>query len=121
MSIIFGAVKSEGDSISGEELSALGLATGKYALDGTCVHASGRVGMGFQPQHTNQRTWIESQPVLDASHNVLTFDGRLDNYKEIATLLAIDGNDVPDSAIVLAAFQRWGGDCFARLVGDWAL
>jgi len=121
MSIIFGAVKSEGDSISGRELSTLGQATGKYALDGTCVHASGRVGMGFQPQLTNQRTWLESQPVSDVSHNMLTFDGRLDNYKEISTLLAIDGDDVPDSAIVLAAFQRWGGGCFARLVGDWAL
>jgi asparagine synthase (glutamine-hydrolysing) len=121
MGIIFGAVKSEGDSISGEELSALGQATGKYASGGTYVHTNGRIGMGFQPQLTNQRTWIESQPVLDVSHNMLTFDGRLDNYKEISKLLCIDGNDVPDSAIVLAAFQRWGGGCFARLVGDWAL
>src|SRR5271170_4360780 len=117
MSIIFGVVKSEGDSIKDGELSALGQVTGKYALDGTYVHASGRVGMGFQPQHTNQRTWMESQPVLDVSHNMLTFDGRLDNYKELSTLLAIDGNEVPDSSIVLAAFQRWGCRCFARLVG----
>lgn len=121
MSIIFGVVKSEGDSISEGELSALAQLTGNYALDGTYVHASGRVGMGFQPQHTNQRTWIESQPVLDVSHNMLTFDGRLDNYKELSTLLAIDGNEVPDSSIVLAAFHRWGCGCFARLVGDWAL
>jgi asparagine synthase (glutamine-hydrolysing) len=121
MSIIFGAVKSEDDTISEEELSDLAQVTGKYALNGTYIHASGRVGMGFQPQLTNQRSWRESQPVLDPSLNLLTFDGRLDNYKELSGLLAIDGNEVPDSSIVLAAFHRWGCDCFARLVGDWAL
>jgi asparagine synthase (glutamine-hydrolysing) len=121
MSIIFGVVKSEGDLIQKEELSALAEATEKYALDGTYVHANGQVGMGFQPQHTNQRTRMECQPVLDVSQNMLTFDGRLDNRKELSTLLAIDGNEVSDSSIVLAAFQRWGCQCFGRLVGDWAL
>ena len=26
-----------------------------------------------------------------------------------------------DSMIILAAFQRWGEECFAQLIGDWAL
>jgi asparagine synthase (glutamine-hydrolysing) len=52
---------------------------------------------------------------------MLTFDGRLDNSSELCELLNICHCDSPDSLIVLAAFERWGEDCFARLIGDWAL
>jgi asparagine synthase (glutamine-hydrolysing) len=121
MSIIFGVVKSEGDSTSKGDLSGLAQVTAKYGPDGTYVRAHGRVGMGFQVQLTDQRTSIESQPIFDLSQNLLTFDGRLDNYRELSSLLGINGDEVSDSSIVHAAFNRWGCDCFARLVGDWAL
>jgi asparagine synthase (glutamine-hydrolysing) len=30
-------------------------------------------------------------------------------------------NNTSDSEIILSAYRRWGKDCFARLIGDWAL
>lgn len=49
------------------------------------------------------------------------FDGRLDNRDDLTEALGISGNGVPDSAVVLAALERWGDDSIARLVGPFAL
>jgi asparagine synthase (glutamine-hydrolysing) len=121
MSIIFGMLKSDGDSVVEPELRHLAIATQKHAPDGSFVKACGRVGMGFQPYRTHQRLDLESQPVRDVSGNLLTFDGRLDNYKELCELLDLRSQEMPDSAIVLASFDRWGEMCFSRFTGDWAM
>jgi asparagine synthase (glutamine-hydrolysing) len=121
MSIIFGLRDAEGTTIDERKLLDLAHATNRYALDGTFVRASGRIGMGFQPFHTHQRSSFESHPIGDACCNMLTLDGRLDNYAELGKLLEIQPGETGDSAIILAAFRRWGEDCFSRFVGDWAL
>ncbi|RXH53879.1 asparagine synthetase B family protein [Granulicella sibirica] len=122
MSIIFGVRKSEEDLVTEQDLLHLGHTTDRYALDGTSVHSRGRVGMGFQPYHTHERSRLECGPSSDNdTGNMLGFDGRLDNHKELCSLLNIAVPQASDSVIVLAAFARWGESCFARLTGDWAL
>jgi asparagine synthase (glutamine-hydrolysing) len=121
MSIIFGVRRSAGESVSTEELLTLALATQRYAPDGIFVQGHGNIGMGFQPYHTHERSQLESQPASDGSDNFLVLDGRLDNYTQLKADLKIVRSDVPDSALVLAAFERWGEQCFSHFIGDWAL
>jgi asparagine synthase (glutamine-hydrolysing) len=121
MSIIFGILKADGDSAVEPELRQLGIATKRHALDGTFVKACGRVGMCFQPYLTHQRLGLESQPLGDVMGNLITFDGRLDNYEELCGLLDLGNGERSDSEIALASFQRWGEECFSRFVGDWAV
>jgi asparagine synthase (glutamine-hydrolysing) len=121
MSIIFGTRQAEGQHVEEKQLLALAHATDRYAPDGTFVQAEGRVGMGFQPYHTHQRSYLESQPAIDGRGNMLTLDGRLDNYVELCELLAIQDTNTSDSLIALAAFERWGAHCFSQLIGDWAV
>jgi asparagine synthase (glutamine-hydrolysing) len=121
MSIIFGVTNGLGQTVEKRDLLNLAQATQKYAPDGTFVHTQRHIGMGFQPYHTHQRSNLEALPLVDANGNVLSFDGRLDNHVELCDLLEIQEADVPDSRIVLKAFQRWGAECFSQLVGDWAL
>jgi asparagine synthase (glutamine-hydrolysing) len=121
MSVIFGVRRTQGERISEQELRHLAAATKPYAPDGLSINASGRIGMGFQPFHTHHRSRIESQPVVDDRSNMLAFDGRLDNHRELCELLDIHGYNIPDSLIALTAFKRWGEECFSRLTGDWAL
>jgi asparagine synthase (glutamine-hydrolysing) len=121
MSNILGLRKAEGQIIEEPQLINLAHATNRYAPDGTFVRAIGRVGMVFQPYHTHQRSIIETQPTVDARGNMLTFDGRLDNHAEIRNLLGLPQTDFADSSIVLAAFERWGDDCFSQFIGDWSL
>jgi asparagine synthase (glutamine-hydrolysing) len=50
------------------------------------------------------------------------WDGRLDNREglicESGDRLTAGSTDV---SIAAAAYERWGSDCFAKLIGDWAL
>jgi asparagine synthase (glutamine-hydrolysing) len=121
MSIILGTREPLGAIITRQELLSIARATEGYAPDGTWVAVEGRVGMGFQPYHTHERSNLDSQPVIDAEGNMVTLDGRIDNHKELRSALHRPDEGAPDSEIVLAAFRRWGEGCFSRLVGDWAL
>jgi asparagine synthase (glutamine-hydrolysing) len=121
MSILFGIRQAEGHAVEEPQLRRMASATDRYAPDGTFLRANGRVGMGFQPYHTHQRSHLEAQPLVNARGDVLTFDGRLDNSAELCNLLDLKHERAADSTIVLEAFSRWGETCFSRFVGDWAL
>jgi asparagine synthase (glutamine-hydrolysing) len=121
MSIIFGVCKPPHAIVTREELLHFAESTERYAPDGMSVGANGRIGMGFQPYYTHARSHLESQPLVDVEGNMLTLDGRIDNQAELRDILDIRDNDCPDSIVVLAAFRRWGKECFSQLIGDWAL
>jgi asparagine synthase (glutamine-hydrolysing) len=121
MSIIFGMLKEPGARAAESEVLDLAAATERYATGASRVYTGGRLGMGFQPYFSHQRSAKEDRPVEDAYGHVLGFDGRLDNYKELGELLGLGGPEVPDSEIVLSAFARWGQACFSRFIGDWAI
>ena len=121
MAILLGICQGEGRIVQERRLLEFARATDRYALDGTFVRAQGRIGMGFQPYHTHERSNLEAQPAVDERGNMLTLDGRIDNHAELCQLLNIDGEKIADSQIVLAAFERWGEACFSMLIGDWSL
>jgi asparagine synthase (glutamine-hydrolysing) len=121
MSVIFGLRRPCGQLAQGEEMRNLAETTKRYAPDGTFTDVGGRVGMGFQPFHTTERSRLETQPLIDFQNNMLVLDGRLDNYRELREALNIDNSDIADSGLILAAFRKWGETCFSRFVGDWAL
>ncbi|HEY0633033.1 MAG TPA: asparagine synthase-related protein [Thermoleophilaceae bacterium] len=65
----------------------------------------------------------DSQPVFDATGSIaLVGDLRIDNRAELAGVLGVPhGSEVPDSAIALAAYGRWGNQFLERVVGAFAL
>ncbi len=121
MGIIFGILRAPREQVKEAEMVLLASPTLRYAPDGTFVLVKGNVGMGFQPYYTHERSRLESRPASDSHGNLLVFDGRLDNHGELSTELGSGSRDVADSLLILAAFERWGEQCFSRLIGDWAL
>jgi asparagine synthase (glutamine-hydrolysing) len=77
--------------------------------------------MGLQPYFSHHRSAKENRPTEDVHGNVLSFDGRLDNYRELVQRLGIEDPECPDAQIVLSAFAHWGQACFSLFVGDWAI
>jgi asparagine synthase (glutamine-hydrolysing) len=65
----------------------------------------------------------EQQPLTDDNRNALVFDGRIDNREDLIRQLSLVGRaaTIPDAAVVLAAFQKWGSDSLARIEGEFAL
>lgn len=121
MSILFGIRRAEGQNVEEHLLRRMASATERYAPDGTFIKVNGRIGMGFQPYHTHQRSKLGSLPAVSRCGDMLTFDGRLDNYTELCELLDLEHDHTSDSTIALEAFSRWDEECFSRFIGDWAL
>jgi asparagine synthase (glutamine-hydrolysing) len=75
----------------------------------------------YHPFHTTKESRRETQPHITSSGAVLSWDGRLDNradlIRQLGDVVTIGSTDVE---IVAAACERWS-DCFAMLIGDWAL
>jgi len=121
MSIIFGILKSELVRVEDRELLGLARATEQYALNGTFTQKNGTIGMGCQPSFTHERGKLDAEILIDRNGNMVSLDGRIDNFSEICGRLEISAHSSSDSSIVLAAFERWGEACFSHLVGDWAI
>lgn len=121
MSIIFGIANLSQGRVENEALLGLAQSTKTYAPDGAFFKVADHIGMGFQPYHTNLRSAFETEPLTDAGGNIIVLDGRLDNHAELAHLLSVDDEYAADSALMLAAYARWGENCFERFVGDWSL
>jgi asparagine synthase (glutamine-hydrolysing) len=66
----------------------------------------------------------EHQPLVDATGDrVIVADARIDNREELYHELRLRRrplSQLADSALILAAHERWGEDCVARLLGDFA-
>lgn len=122
MSVQAGIWNLDGEPVNGESLTRISQSIVEYGPDGENTYLDGPVGMLYRPFHTTLESHIERQPHVSASGRVLTWDGRLDNRDELIAQLWKDAtDDLTDVAIVAAAFDRWATDCFAKLVGDWAL
>src|SRR5437762_1650532 len=88
--------------------------------ESSCVHGS--VALLHRAFHTTAESRSEKQPYRSLRGFIFTWDGRLDSRDELILELHNDlTGDQTDIAIVAAAFERCGTDCFQQLVGDWAV
>lgn len=81
-------------------------------------------GMTFHLRRFTPEDRYEQQPLKDASGRYWVLaDARLDNRDDLLREFAIppaEAARLPDSRLILLAFQRWGEDCPVRLIGDFA-
>ncbi|WP_424016473.1 asparagine synthase (glutamine-hydrolyzing) [Halorientalis pallida] len=89
--------------------------------DGRGAWVDDAVGLGHQHLRTTPQAVADDQPETE-NGTVVTADCRLDNRAELFGRLPIDRDDgpVPDSHLLLAAYDEWGTDCVEHLVGAFA-
>lgn len=122
MSAIFGLVRLDGGRLDGRVLEAMRAAVAGYGGDGGGIWAEARVGLGQQLKAVTPEDLSEDQPVVSRDGlRVLVNDGRVDNRPELSAELGLAAaRPVPDSAFILAAYERWGEDCARHLVGSFS-
>ena len=122
MSVQFGRWNFDGLSAPPEYLAKVREILAPYGPDGGTSYSGAGVDLLYHAFHTTKESRLETQPHVFGPGSVVTWDGRLDNRAELIGALngsfSIDSTDV---SLVAAAYERWGTDCFARLIGDWAL
>lgn len=109
-------------SASRESLARISETIAQYGPDGESAYFNGSIGILYRPFHTTKESRQERQPFVSQRGCVFTWDGRLDNRDKLIPQLQCDLNsEQTDLGIVVAAFERWGMECFRKLVGDWAI
>jgi len=122
MSVQAGIWNFDGRPVDHKLLADISQSLKHQGPDGESCHVDGSVALLYRPFLTTAESRREKQPYRSNRGFIVTWDGRLDNrdelIPELRSELEVDATDV---AIVAAAFDRWGTDCFRRLVGDWAV
>lgn len=122
MSVQFGRWSFDGTPALLHFLESVNTVLAPYGPDiGNSYHKDG-FNVVYRGFHATKESRRETQPHICQSGSVITWDGRLDNradfIHQFSRLLSVESTDI---SIVATVYDRWGTDCFAKLIGDWAL
>lgn len=113
--------RTAGSTADPHALQRLSRALAQVGPDGETYSLASGVGMVHRPFHVRAGDRLGRQLIHDASGFMLAWDGDLDNARELRGALA-DGvsKEALEAELVLAAYQRWDTEAFARLYGAFA-
>lgn len=124
MSAIFGAYNLNGKPASSQLFEEMSGVLSHRGTDDAGIWSDGFVGLGHRMMRTTSEAAHEKVPAANLDKSVvITSDARLDNREElINTLGPFDETDssISDSALILAAYEKWGESCAEHLLGDFA-
>src|SRR5215211_2809224 len=121
MSAIGGIINFGGGPTDDEVLTQLAQALETYGPDGGSIARLDSAGIVYRAFHTNLESRSERQPLVQHGCT-LAWDGRLDNREELIRLLRDElREDRSDSALVIAAYKKWGTGFLEHIIGDFAL
>jgi asparagine synthase (glutamine-hydrolysing) len=122
MSAICGLVHRDRSPIGVESFEKQMKALAHFGPDGSEMWIEAEVGLGHQSMFITPESRYEKLP-LAFNNLIVTADTRLDNRAELLRWLKIPDetlDDIPDSQLILLAYQKWGVDCPKYLLGDFA-
>jgi asparagine synthase (glutamine-hydrolysing) len=124
MSTLVGLYYRDGREAAPDALAAMLDGVAHRVADVTGAWSAGSVGLGQRVLRTTRESLNETLPLWDSRASLtLAADARLDNREELFNELCFAGRpaeDVGDGELLLAAYERWGEDCPAKLLGDFA-
>ena len=122
MSVQFGQWNFDGQPVAPEYVNRVSATLAPYGPDSEEHYSKDGVSILYRAFHTTKESHLEILPHISPSGAVITWDGRLDNRKELISELRNSlMADHTDVALVAAAYERWDENCFGKLLGDWAL
>ena len=123
MSAIAGILRLDGQPVDRRHLERMTGALRAHGPDRRGVYAAGEIGLAHLLMQLTPEDLFDRQPLRGASGAVMAADVRLDNRDDVSSALALDRDEAKmasDSALVLAAWERWGDEVWARLRGPFA-
>ncbi len=122
MSGICGIFRFDGGPVEARDLDRQITRLAHLGPDRARAWSAGPVGLGHLMMRITREDAFDVQPLHDAGLTLVA-DLRLDNREELAAALSIGVSalsDMPDSALLFAAYKKWGADCVEHLIGDFA-
>ena len=119
MSVQFGRWNFGGQPPAPDYIEKVCAVLAPYGPDSNERYDKGGVKILYRAFHTTEESHREVQPHISQLGVVITWDGRLDNRKELISELQDSLTALStDVAIVAAAYEKWGEKCLPKLVGD---
>ena len=109
------------DEVRARQLEAMAKAISHRGPDGMRYEQHGSAGMVQCQLFTTEEDALDHPP-LQSPHGErwIVADARIDNRAEIVAACSLAGESLSDAALILHAYERWGDDCAAQLLGDFA-
>ena len=117
MSGIAGILHYDESPIADTALNSMLRTIGHRGPNSSAMWLCGRIGVGCNSTLPESST---NAPILVDRGLVLAADVRLDNRGELASTLGLPEKSTTDSALIQAAYRRWGEECPQHLLGDFA-
>jgi asparagine synthase (glutamine-hydrolysing) len=122
MSVQFGKWSFDGKPSDPDYLRKVSGILARYGPDTAASYSQDGLDILYHGFHTTRESRFETQPYLTPGGNVTTWNGRLDNRADfLGKFSGTLSSNFPDVSIVATAYERQGLDCFADLIGDWAV
>ncbi|MBF0524969.1 MAG: hypothetical protein HQK56_07715 [Deltaproteobacteria bacterium] len=123
MSAICGIFNRDSQPLEPDALKAMMAALSHLGKDGSHIWSNAHVGLGLQMLHITPESVHENLRFKDhLNRTVIAANARIDNREEVFSRLHIPparGSDMPDSRLILLAYERWGEACPEYLEGSY--
>jgi len=120
---IFGLFQRDGRPVEPAHLQAMLEGMRSWGPHGASIWQSDVVGLGQLLLHNTPESQFEKLPFVEENGGLaITSTSRLDNRGELCNRLNIPPEQraiLPDSALLLESYKKWGQDCPKYLIGDW--
>ena len=123
MSGIFGLINLNQAPIDRDSLLSMQNAMAYWGPDNKQFIADKNAGFGQLLLYNTPESLHESLPTKTDANQLFTAAARLDNRTTLCNQLDIPRSEraaLPDSSLILGAYEKWGEDCPDHLLGDWA-
>ncbi len=123
MSGIGGIFNREQRELDPQQLSAMAEALAHRGPDGITVQSVQYAGLLHCMLHDTPESLFETLPAQSLEDRLMiTWHGRIDNREELCDTLPWTRplKTTADSALILAAYEKWGRDCVHHLLGDFS-
>ena len=124
MTAIAGIYHRTGQPADSQTVAPMMHALREYGRDGSRVWSESSIVLGQHSLHVTPQSLHEVLPLHNTkSQCCIVADVRLDNRDDLCEILSVDASDradMPDSELILRAYEKWGVDCPDHLLGDFA-
>jgi asparagine synthase (glutamine-hydrolysing) len=124
MSVIFGKCNFNDRPLVNNDLITIQTRLNHWAADDTGIWINKTIGLGHLMLYNTPQSLTEKLPYHNfAAALTITADARIDNRDELYAKLQIPAADrlaIPDSLLILKAYEKFGESCPKHLIGDFA-
>lgn len=121
MSTIYGKYHIQRQTLHQADLIKMQNNLNYWNADDMGIWKNDYIGLGHLMLWNTPESLQEKLPLKSPhSENIITADARIDNRTELFIKLKITDYNIPDSNLILVAYDKWGRDCVLHLEGDFA-